>query len=147
MIAISGRSLPGQRPMSLDAPNKSYSLPASEGMDYLHLDDTQAISRTVPLQGVSWTITETLARQELSDPEWIDLTRLFRERNKHCRHSRDQTAQCIAGIARLYLREEHRWQQFHNEHRIDGPRRGPVSHSIFHPISRYLLGLGVGGDT
>jgi hypothetical protein len=133
--------------MSLDAPNKPYSLPASEGMDYLHLDDAQVISRTVPLQGVSWTITETLARQELSDPEWIDLTRLFRERNKHCRHGRDQTAKCIAGIARLYLREEHRWQQFHNEHRIDGPRRGPVSRSIFHPISRYLLGLGVGGDT
>lgn len=50
-------------------------------------------------------------------------------------------------LAALYLREQSRWQQFQSDYGIDGPRRGPVSRSIFHAICRYLLGLGVGGDT
>jgi hypothetical protein len=74
------------------------------------------------------------------------MLRLFRERNKRNRHVRDQTAQGIAKIAALYLREEPRWQQFQADYEIDGPRRGPRSHSRFHSICRYLLGLGVGGD-
>jgi len=100
---------------------------------------------------------ETLAQQEFDtagaaicapgDSQWIETVHLFMDRNKRCRHVRNLTRQCIASIAALYLREESRWQQFQIDYGIDRPRRGPVSRSIFHAICRYLLGLGVGGDT
>ena len=100
---------------------------------------------------------ETLALQEFDpagstisdsrDPLWTKTVRLFMERNKGCRRARHQTRQGIALIAELFLREQSRWQQFQTDHGVDRPRRGPISHSIFHAVCRYLLGLGVGGDT
>jgi hypothetical protein len=100
---------------------------------------------------------ETLAEQEFDlsgngitdprDPLWTKTVRLFMQRNKSYRRARDQTRQGIALIAAIFWREQSRWQQFQTDHGIDGPQRGPVSHSIFHPICRYLLGLGIGGDT
>jgi hypothetical protein len=100
---------------------------------------------------------ETLAPQEFHpagsaisdprDPLWIKTVRLFMKRNQGCRRARDQTRQGIALIAAIFLREQSRWQQFQTDHGIDRPQRGPVSRSIFHAICRYLLGLGVGGDT
>jgi hypothetical protein len=100
---------------------------------------------------------ETLAQQEFypteggisdpRDPLWAKIVRLFMERNKGCRRARDQTRQGLALIAAIFLREQSRWLQFQTDHGIDWPRRGPLSRSIFHPICRYLLGLGVGSDT
>jgi len=100
---------------------------------------------------------ETLAAQEFDsagrgisdprDPLWAKTVRLFMERNEGCQRARDQTRYGIALIAAIFLREQSRWQQFQTDHGIDRPQRGPVSRSIFHAICRYLLGLGVGGDT
>jgi hypothetical protein len=83
---------------------------------------------------------ETLAPQEFDpesatsiarDPLWTKTVRLFMERNKSYRHTRDQTRQGIALTAAIFLQERSRWQQFQRDCGIDRPRRGPVSRSIF----------------
>jgi hypothetical protein len=84
--------------------------------------------------------------QEFPDLAWRSVCAIFRNRNRRAGAVRDSTARGTAGIAGLYEREGHRWEEFLAHYGIDPPRRGPTARSRFHGIAKYLLGLGVGGD-
>ena len=69
--------------------------------------------------------------------------RSFKARN---RAGRLQTALDVAEIAGIWWDHQHHWCEFEDAYGIARLHRGRKPESKFHPICRYLSGLGVGGD-
>jgi DNA methylase len=84
-----------------------------------------------------------LAQQGMHDPEWDAFVQAVTTRN---RADRLQTARDIADIAATYRRHERHWREFEDAHGIARFHLGRKAESKFHPICRYVSGLGVSGD-
>jgi hypothetical protein len=73
------------------------------------------------------------------DPLWEAVVRVFREANAASRLHTSKTIEGIILIARLYLREGERWEDFLAERGVRRPRRGPIAKSRFHGLAKHVL--------
>src|SRR5258707_864161 len=81
---------------------------------------------------------KTLLEKSL-DPLWDDLVRIFQEANEARRVHQSKMLEGICLIAKLYQREQHRWEKFLAERGVRRPKFGPASPSKFHALAKFVL--------